>query len=180
MNNEQHPQAQHVRDQFEQELLRDAAGGVQVDKKQNTINMCSQMPNVDFWIKEAAANASDAGASRFRVYGIESDTLHTIICEDNGHGMDRDGITNYFTVYRSRKKADVMSNRPIHGTHGLGKLTVAKIPNQTGYKVITSTGSETWLATTGSLINCDPIEIVRQKTAPFSGTRIEVTFQESL
>ncbi len=167
------------RRQLAERLKKDAAGGIKVNKKQNTINMCSQMSNVDLWVKELAANSSDAGASRFRVYGFETETHLTIICEDNGHGMDKEGITNYFTIYRSRKTADVQAKRAIHGTHGVGKLSVAKIPDQSGYKLTTSTGAETWEATTGSIIKCDPIEIKSQKKVLPQGTRIEVTFKKT-
>ena len=132
------PSHKKKREQFEQKLKQNAAEGVQVNTKQNTINMCSQMSNIDLWIKELAANSSDAGAKLFRVFAYEKNDLQTVICEDDGHGMDRDGITNYFTVYRSRKREDIAPDRKIHGTHGLGKLTVAKIPNQIGYKITTS------------------------------------------
>jgi len=179
MKKDKKPDAKKMRRQLEAKLKKDAAGGIQINKKQNTINMCSQMSNVDLWVKELAANSSDAGASRFRVYGFESKSNLTIVCEDNGHGMDREGVTNYFTIYRSRKDSIVQAARAIHGTHGVGKLTVAKIPDQSGYKLITSTGSETWEATTGSIINCDPIEIKRQKKVLPQGTRIEVTFKKA-
>jgi len=180
MTNKKNPAPKKGHLLLEKSLRKEAAGGIQVNKKQNTINMCSQMPNVDFWIKELAANSSDAGASRFRVYGFEADENHlTVICEDNGHGMDGKGLTDFFTVYRSRKTSEVMAEHAIHGTHGLGKLTVAKIPGQSGYKLTTSTGKETWVATTGSLINCDEIIIEKQKDVLPQGTRIEVTFKKT-
>ncbi len=171
---------QDARENLDKALRQKTESGIQVNKKQNTINMCSQMPNVDLWVKEIAANASDAGASRFWVYSKEKDGKLVVICEDNGHGMTKQVFTDHFTVYRSRKKPENLDDRKVHGTHGLGKLTVAKIPGQVGYKMITSTGESTWVATTGSLINCDPIKLEKQKEVLPQGTRLEVTIDSSV
>jgi hypothetical protein len=171
---------ENARENLDKALRQKTEDGIQVNKKQNTINMCSQMPNVDLWVKEIAANASDAGASRFWVYSKEIDGKLVVICEDNGHGMTKQVFTDHFTVYRSRKKPDNLDDRKVHGTHGLGKLTVAKIPGQVGYKMITSTGEETWVATTGSLINCDPIKLEKQHEVLPQGTRLEVTIDGSV
>ncbi len=169
-----------ARQELEKALREKTQEGIQVNKKQNTINMCSQMPNVDLWIKEIAANASDAGASRFWVYSKEKDGKLIVICEDNGHGMTKQVFSDHFTVYRSRKRPDSLDDRKVHGTHGLGKLTVAKIPGQVGYKMITSTGESTWVATTGSLIKCDPIKLEKQEEVLPQGTRLEVTIENSV
>ena len=169
-----------ARQELEKALREKTQEGIQVNKKQNTINMCSQMPNVDLWIKEIAANASDAGASRFWVYSKEKDGKLIVICEDNGHGMTKQVFSDHFTVYRSRKRPDNLDDRKVHGTHGLGKLTVAKIPGQVGYKMITSTGESTWVATTGSLIKCDPIKLEKQEEVLPQGTRLEVTIENSV
>lgn len=171
---------QDARENLDKALREKTQEGIQVNKKQNTINMCSQMPNVDLWVKEIAANASDAGASRFWVFSKEKDGKLVVICEDNGHGMTQQVFTDHFTVYRSRKRPDSLVDRKVHGTHGLGKLTVAKIPGQVSYKMITSTGEETWVATTGSLINCDPIKLEKQEEVLPQGTRLEVTIESSV
>ncbi len=180
MTKKKQTQQHEERENLDKALRERTEGGIQVNKKQNTINMCSQMPNVDLWVKEIAANASDAGASRFWVYSKEKDGKLIVICEDNGHGMTKQVFSDHFTVYRSRKKPDSLDDRKVHGTHGLGKLTVAKIPGQVGYKMITSTGESTWVATTGSLINCDPIKLEKQEEVLPQGTRLEVTIESSV
>ncbi|MBN1895675.1 hypothetical protein JW906_14375, partial [bacterium] len=93
----------------------------------------------------------------------------------DGHGMDRQGLLDFFTVYRSVKKGDAGT---AIGRHGIGKLSIAAIPEQTGFSVFTSTGKEAWQASMGSLLAEEPVRLERVEPVPDSYTRFVITFRK--
>ena len=153
------------------------AEGIRADSGRLKRDMCTQFTDPREWIREYVTNAHDAGARRVHVSGRQTDEHLTIVVEDDGHGMDRDGVIGFLTVYRSSKRGD----EPI-GHHGIGKLSVAAIPEQSEFLMRTSTGSECWQVRVGSLLAEDPIRVESVTPVPPHGTRFEITFarRESL
>lgn len=77
-------------------------------------------------IRELVANAYDADATAVKITIDEK----TIIVEDNGLGMDRNGIEQYFTIGSSFKKQNPVSTkfkRVRIGEFGIGKFAVLSI-----------------------------------------------------
>jgi hypothetical protein len=151
--------------------------GIRADSARLKRDMCTQFSDPREWIREYVTNAQDAGARRVRVSGRETGKHLLIVVEDDGHGMNRDGVLGFLTVYRSSKRSD----EPI-GHHGIGKLSVAAIPGQSEFLMRTSTGSECWQVRAGSLLADEPIHVESVTPVPPRGTRFEITFekQESL
>lgn len=91
--------------------------------------------------------------------------------------MDRNGVIDYCTIYRSVKKQNY--NKVI-GRHGIGKLSVAAMPGQCGFEMTTSTGFECWRLKAGNLLNDEAIKIESiEPVIPKSGTIIAITFTKS-
>ena len=111
--------------------------GIRADSARLKRDMCTQFADPREWIREYVTNAHDAGARRVHVSGRQAGEQLTIVVEDDGHGMNRDAVIGFLTVYRSSKRGD----EPI-GHHGIGKLSVAAIPGQSEFLMRTSTGSE--------------------------------------
>jgi hypothetical protein len=156
---------------LQRDLDQMAEEGIRADASKLKRDMCTQFTDPREWIREYCTNAHDAGARRIRVSGREAETLLTIVVEDDGHGMDEQGVLGFFTVYRSTKRGE----DPI-GHHGIGKLSVAAIPGQTGFFMRTSTSAECWQVRMGSLLADEPIRIEGIRPAPPAGTRFEITF----
>ena len=149
--------------------------GITVDIHQIKADMCTQFADYREWIREYAVNASDAGAGFCWISGWEDEKTLTIVVEDNGHGMDRQEVLDFFSLYRSVKRKKV---GPIVGFHGIGKLSVAAIPGQVRFLMRSSTGRECFIATTGSLLSEEPIKIQKIDPPPEAGTRFEITFEK--
>ena len=149
--------------------------GIQTDRKIVTENMCSQFGDPRRYIVECVANSHDAGATRCFVYGTEKEDTITICVDDNGHGMNRQGVVDFATVFRSVKQGDP---RGVIGRFGVGKLSPAAVPGQCGYVMVTSTGKECWRLTAGSLLSDEPIRVEPVKPVPERGTRFEITFKK--
>lgn len=164
-----------------EELLKElnniAEKGIVADQKNLTEDMCSQFMNYREWIREYVVNAFDANAHFCYIYGREDEETITIIVEDNGSGMDRKRILDFNTIFRSVKRGDF---RATIGKHGIGKLSVATIPGQCGFEMITSTGKECWHMKTGCLLDGVPIKLECIKPVPPKGTRFEITFKKSV
>ncbi len=162
------------RESLEARLSRLTAEGVKADRRHLKRDMCTQFTDPREWIREYVTNAHDAQASHVWIRGRRDATgrLVTITVIDDGHGMDRQGLIDFLTVFRSRKTE---GGRTV-GRHGIGKLSVAAIPGQCGFSVTTSTGAECWRATTGSLLDERPIELERVEPVAEPGTRFDVTF----
>lgn len=172
MNKQKHKQE----NELETTLRAIEQSGIVVDSQNLIRDMCAQFSDPREWIREYVVNAFDAHASLCWVSGREDDETVTIVVEDNGHGMGRQGIVDYFKVYRSVKAGD--TSRTV-GRHGIGKLSVAAIPGQCGFMIATSTGTEAWKAQTGALLDQAPIQIEQVQPVPAQGTRFEITFRKS-
>lgn len=74
----------------------------------------------DKWWREAIQNSVDAGATDIICKVIKSsndtDTKYTVICEDNGKGMDRDVLIDKFLAFGASGKRDEVGK-----TGGFGK-----------------------------------------------------------
>ncbi len=149
--------------------------GIQVDRQQLKKDMCSQFADRYEFIREYVVNAYDAQATICTIFGRETDDTLYIIIRDNGHGMDKKGLLDYFTLYRSVKRGDLKSTI---GRHGIGKLSIASIPEQNSFCVLTSTGEQAWRATTGALLSEKPIQIERIEPVPERGTEFCIGFEK--
>lgn len=150
--------------------------GIGVDRQKLIKDMCSQFADYREWIREYVVNAYDARAHHCYISGYENEKTLTIIVEDDGHGMDREGVIVFNTVYRSVKNGE--SNKVV-GCHGIGKLSVAAIPGQCGFNMTTSTGKECWNMRTGCLLDGSPIKLGQVEPVPPQGTRFEITFKKT-
>ena len=137
-------------------------------------NMVMQFSEPYTFIREFVVNAYDAGSSYCFITGREDNDSINIIVEDAGCGMDRCQIVEFNTLFCSSKE----SNRESIGCHGVGKLSAAAVPGQTGFNLQTSTGKECWQMTAGNLLDNTPIELNRVEPVPSQGTRIEITFKK--
>jgi hypothetical protein len=149
--------------------------GIQIDQPQLTKDMCAQFNDPKEYCREFVVNAKDAGATFCQISGYESADTMTIIITDDGHGMNKDRLLGFFTIFKSIKIGDPTK---MVGRHGIGKLSVAAIPGQIGFKLITSTGDEAWKAETGSLLKNNPITLYSVDPAPTHGTTFEITFKK--
>ncbi|MBI4009547.1 ATP-binding protein, partial [Candidatus Roizmanbacteria bacterium] len=80
-------------------------------------------------IRELVANAYDADATRVVIKITDS----SIAVEDDGSGMNRDGLTQYFTIGSDFKKQNPVSEkfkRVRIGEFGIGKFAVLSICNR--------------------------------------------------
>jgi hypothetical protein len=160
-----------------QQLLNDyVKQGFQADSPRIKKDMCAQFADYRECAREYVVNASDAGASICILKGSRKDGIITISFIDDGCGMNKNGILDFFTIYRSKKDHP---NSNAVGRHGIGKLSVAAIPGQCGFKMHTSDGNETWHAETGSLLSGEPIKIRRIKTEKQSGTTFYISFKST-
>ena len=152
-----------------------ATQGIQADVQRLKHDMCSQFADPREWIREYVVNAYDAGATFCSIFGREGDKTLRIYVRDNGHGMNRERLLDFFTLYRSIKIGDPTR---IVGKHGIGKLSVAAIPGQCGFAILTCDGLEAWRATTGSLLEDKPIELERLAEVPEAGTEFCLEFEK--
>ena len=150
-----------------------ALKGLQADTAQVKKDMCAQFADPRECGREYVVNASDAGATYCIVRGTKENDKITLEFTDDGCGMNRQGVLDFFNVYRSQK--DHPNSKAV-GRHGIGKLSVAAIPGQCGFEMLTSNGQETWHVKTGLLLDNKPITIVRRKTVSKPGTSFKITF----
>ncbi len=150
-----------------------ARDGIQADLQPLKKDMSTQFEKEEEWIREYVVNAYDAGAPYCRVSGREDELTTTIIVEDTGCGMNRQGVLDFNTIYRSAKDGDP---NKIVGRHGVGKLSAAAITGQCGFLMETSTGKECWRMRAGRLLDEAPIQLERIEPVPPRGTRFEITF----
>lgn len=160
---------------LEQALAEISAQGIGVDRQKLKKDMCAQFPDYRVYIREYVVNAFDAGAKRCYISGREADETLTIVVEDDGCGMDRQGVLDFATLFRSVKEG---KPDPI-GTHGIGKLSVAAIPGQSGLTMSTSTGKEAWRMEAGCILDDAPIRLERVEPVPERGTCFEITFKKA-
>jgi len=163
--------------EIEKELGEISRQGISADRKKLKQDMCAQFTDFREWAREYVVNAFDAMATVCKISGRENEEHLTIKIKDNGHGMDKQGVLNYLTLFRSVKFSD--PEKTI-GCHGAGKLSVAAIPDQSGFFMRTSTGKECWQLKTGSLLDDDPVTIHRMNKVPDQGTVFEITFKKTI
>lgn len=80
-------------------------------------------------VRELVANAYDADASVVKINLTENE----LVVEDDGQGMDRDGLTQYFTIGSDFKKLHPTSSlyhRLRIGEFGIGKFAVLSLCNR--------------------------------------------------
>ena len=159
------------------ELEQIAEKGIQVDAKSLKQDMCTQFADPHEWIREYVVNAYDARARRCWISGYQKGHVITISVEDDGHGMDKESVQDFATIYRSVKRED---HYRCIGSHGIGKLSVSAIPGQRSFLMITSTGEETWSLKAGCLLDDAPVYIERAESPQPRGTRFEITFDSSI
>jgi hypothetical protein len=152
-----------------------AAQGIRSDAPKLKRDMCSQFSDTNEWIREYVVNAYDAGATTCRIYGKEEGDIQSIYVADDGRGMNSHRIRLFFTLYQSEKNDGI--ERPV-GRHGIGKLSVAAIPEQCGFVLMTSDGHEAWRAETGSLLEEHPIDLQRIEPVPERGTTFCIKFKK--
>jgi hypothetical protein len=158
-----------------QDLAAMASKGIQVNAPKLKRDMCSQFPDFNEWIREYVVNAYDAGATLCRIYGKEQGDLISIYIADDGHGMNKQRLQDFFTLYRSVKTGGPA--KPV-GRHGIGKMSVAAVPGQCGFKVMTCDGTEAWRAEAGCLLDDAPIRLERIEPVPKNGTTFCVQFKK--
>lgn len=142
-------------------------------------------PNIDQGIIELVKNAYDADATECHVWLDAGVDGKTVIVEDNGAGMDVDGIVNGWLVLGSSQKDTAQSTRlgriPA-GNKGLGRLAALRLGHSA---VLTSRPANHEHAYRVELdwdefdrartVDDVPVEIsVEQATSLEAGTRIEL------
>jgi len=160
--------------ELQQELKHLAAQGIQADPCRIREDMCAQFHNRDEWVREYAVNASDAGARACYISAYGNEKTLIVAVEDDGCGMDRQGVIDFCAIFRSMKHGD--SQRTV-GTHGVGKLSPAAVPGQSGFVMRTSTDRECWRMEAGSLLESTSVQLERVEPVPARGTRFEITFE---
>jgi hypothetical protein len=162
---------------LQEELDELSRKGIQADRKHLLEDIGSQFSDYREWIREYVVNASDAGASWCRILGKEKNNTITIFIMDNGHGMDRQGIIDFMTLFRSVKEGDP---RKAVGRFGIGKASILAIPNLKGFLMETSNGKEAWRVRTGSLLETGPVKVETMPVPNASGTTFAITFESNV
>jgi hypothetical protein len=168
------PQNKQAKKKIEKELFEIQKAGIQADVEHIKKDMCAQFTNPEEWIREYVVNSYDAMAGKCEIWSEYTDGAITIYVSDDGHGMKKQGIIDFCTLYRSRKQR--MAGKTV-GQFGIGKLSVAAIPGQKKFKVKTSTGKECWIAEAGNLLTDEPIQIYSISDVSAAGTLFEITFE---
>lgn len=160
-----------------QETLDEITGaGIQADSQQLKKDMRAQFSNFREWIREYVVNAYDALATYCRITGEKHGDEITVTVQDDGLGMNKRRIEKFFTLYASEK--DMEANRAI-GTHGIGKLSIAAIPDQRRFEMETSDGTEAWLAQAGKLDGIEDIRVRLLSSSIPKGTTFRITFEST-
>ena len=158
-----------------QDTLDEITGaGIQADSQQLKKDMRAQFSNYREWIREYVVNAYDAMASYCRITGEQHGDEITITVQDDGKGMNKARIEKFFTLYVSEKDMD---DKLAIGTHGIGKLSIAAIPDQTRFELETSDGHEAWLAKAGKLDGIEDIRIRLITSTIPKGSTFRITFK---
>ncbi len=150
--------------------------GFQADRKHLKSDMCAQFTDYREWIREYVINAYDAKAGFCKVTGEQTDNIITISVIDNGIGMNKQQLKNFFMLYRSNKDGNEQN---AIGMHGIGKLSVAAIPGFKKFALTTSNGIESWQTETDNLLDDKPIVINQLKQVRPQGTRFDISFESN-
>jgi hypothetical protein len=162
------------RKELEQAISTISKMGIRADKRHLIDNIRAQFSDYREWIREYVVNAADATATWCRISGEQDDDRITIYVDDNGHGMDEQGVKDFMTLFRSVKKG---SPHKTVGMFGVGKASILAIPGLIGLTLESSTGSESWIMETGSLLEDSPVSLKQFEPVPPRGTRFRITFK---
>ncbi len=157
-------------------LQRIRDGGIQADRQRLKENMYTQFSDPFEFAREYVVNSYDAMATACYISGRETRNTVTITIRDNGKGMDRQNLQDYFRIFRSRKENSEIKSI---GHFGVGKMSVAAVPDLLIFSGITSTGKECWRFKTHSLIDDKPVKLERIEPVPEQGTKFEITFRKN-
>jgi hypothetical protein len=148
MRAENHPFGHRFRAEFSKNATLEAVSEspakarVSFDLRRNLINILGDdhYPYAEFLYHELAANAWDEDATEVRIHDEISQKpargrpqLFDISFEDNGSGMDLEGLNQYFTVGESGKierKVSEIKHRALIGRLGVGKVAILKVARQ--------------------------------------------------
>jgi histidine kinase/DNA gyrase B/HSP90-like ATPase len=155
-------------------LVEITSAGIQADDSRMRTDMSAQFSNPNEWTREYAVNGADADATKIHISAYGNGKTMTVVVEDDGCGMDKEGVKGFCRIFRSRKRGG--AKRKV-GTHGIGKLSPAAVPGQCGFLMITSTGTECWRMKAGCLLESTPIILEQMDSVPPKGTRFEITFE---
>lgn len=148
--------------------------GIQADRNHLIEDIGAQFADHREWIREYVVNAFDAGATWCRVSGKQANDIITIVVDDNGHGMDEQGVKDFMTLFKSVKQGDPSTSI---GRFGVGKASIIAIPNLLGFTLQSSTGKESWKLETGSLVDDSPVTIKQFAPPPPQGSRFGISFK---
>lgn len=144
------------------------------------VKLYSTLPPV---INELISNSYDADATRI-IITIDNNN-RTIVCEDDGCGMDNEDIANKFLIIsRNRRKSERSQttpkfNRKVTGRKGLGKLSVFGICKIIEVETIKNQKLNSFRINYNDLISKDEnepynVEVIQreQETQKNDGTKI--------
>ena len=146
--------------------------GIQSDRKHLKQNMYTQFSDPFEFAREYVVNSFDAMAKTCIISGRETEETVTITIRDDGNGMNKQRIQDFFKIFRSRK--DEQKGNSI-GRFGVGKMSVAAVPGLILFAGTTSTGTECWRFETDTLIEDRPVMLEKIVPIPDNGTRFEIT-----
>ncbi len=147
--------------------------GIKADAGHLLRDIISQFSDHRECYREYVVNASDAKADWCRVSGSQDGEIITIVIQDNGHGMDKQRVIDFMTLFRSIKEGDA---KKAVGQFGVGKASILAIPGLTGFVMVTSTGKEAWQMELASFLDDKPVHVKPVKPVPPHGTRFSITF----
>lgn len=151
--------------------------GIGVDRKRLLKDMCTQFVDYWEWFREYCVNSSDALATICTILIEDFEDKVRITFEDDGHGMPKEMVLVFMTLFKSVKFG---KREKTVGCHGVGKLSVFASDDLTGFAMTTSTGKECWQMKTGSLLDDKPVTINRIEPVPSQGTRFEIEYSKSV
>lgn len=146
--------------------------GIQADRKHLKQNMYTQFSDPFEFAREYVVNSFDAKAKICIISGRETEETVTVTIRDDGNGMNKERIQDFFKIFRSRK--DEKNGNTI-GRFGVGKMSVAAVPGLLLFAGTTSTGTECWRFETDTLIEDRPVILEKIEPVPEKGTRFEIT-----
>lgn len=159
------------------ELEKIQNNGIQSDRQHLKINMYTQFSDPFEFAREYVVNSYDAMATACYISGRETDNTVTLTISDNGRGMDGTRIRDYFKIFRSRK--DNGEIKPI-GHFGVGKMSVAAVPDLLLFSGLTSTGEECWRFETDTLTDDRAVVLEKIEPVPAGGTKFEIKFKKTV